>query len=62
MDKNQEIIFLGYPNYGDGNSLYLNKGQLEQYHSHFMPNSLNLETGELGVKQERVAIPDCNWQ
>lgn len=52
----QEIILLGYPNHGDGNSLYINKGQLVQYRSHYMPNTLNKETGELGVKQERVTI------
>ncbi|MEC3655600.1 reverse transcriptase domain-containing protein [Bacillus siamensis] len=52
----QEIILLGYPNHGDGNSLYINKGQLVQYRSHYMPNTLNKETGKLGVKQERVTI------
>ncbi|WP_258728762.1 reverse transcriptase domain-containing protein [Bacillus atrophaeus] len=52
----QEIILLGYPNHGDGNSLYIYKGQLVQYRSHYMSNTLNKETGELGVKQERVTI------
>lgn len=52
----QDITLLGYPNHGDGNSLYINKGQLVQYRSHYMPNIFNKETGELGVKQERVTI------
>lgn len=56
LNLGQEIILLGYPNHGDGNSLYINKGQLVQYRSHYMPNTLNKETGKLGVKQERVTI------
>lgn len=52
----QDIILLGYPNHGEGDSLYINKGQLVQFRSHYMPNIFNKETGELGVKQERVTI------
>jgi RNA-directed DNA polymerase len=52
----QEIILLGYPNYGNGDSLYINRGQLVQFRSHFMPNTFNKETGTLGVKQERITI------
>lgn len=52
----QQITLLGYPNFGDGDSLFRSTGQIVQYRSHFMPNKLNPETGELGLRQERIVI------
>lgn len=52
----QHITLLGYPNFGDGDSLYRDTGQIVQYRSHFMANKINPETGDLGVKQERIVI------
>lgn len=52
----QDIILLGYPNYGSGDSLYTSKGHLVQYRNHYMGSMHNEETGELGLHQERIII------
>lgn len=52
----QNVTLLGYPNYGDGDSLYTLAGQIVQHRSHFMKNKFNKETGKLGLKQERTVI------
>lgn len=55
-DIGQNIILIGYPNHGDGDSQYRYSGQIVQYRTHFMPNKFNIETSTMGMKQTRTVI------
>lgn len=55
-DIGQNIILIGYPNHGVGDSQYRYSGQIVQYRTHFMPNKFNIETSAMGVKQARTVI------
>lgn len=55
-DIGQNILLIGYPNHGDGNSQYRYSGQIVQHRTHFMPDKFNEKTKEMGVKQERTVI------
>ncbi|MDX8289111.1 reverse transcriptase domain-containing protein [Metabacillus indicus] len=55
-ETDQEIRVIGYPNHNKGDSLASDQGRIRQYRNHYMPNTYNQETNDLGAFQERFIV------